>query len=105
MGGYAEGGTVNDPSPPEPDPQSAQQMQAGANQSGWQPDVWKKNLGLSDGGMVDETGLDPDHETMLNECAEECMDAVKNGDRSAFRNALEVLVTDILGKQSMEDEE
>ena len=59
---------------------------------------------LAGGGFADETGLDPDHETMLNECAEECMDAIKNGDRSAFRNALSVLVSDILNSHEDEDE-
>ncbi len=51
---YAQGGGVDDV--PEPDPKKAKEMEAGATQSGWQPEQWGKNLkeglGLSAGGKV-----------------------------------------------------
>lgn len=84
MGGYAAGGSIKNPINYPQGPS------------------WAEGGKISD-GMKDETGMDADHETMLNECAEECMDAIKNGDRTAFRNALEVLIHDSMMK--MDDEE
>lgn len=55
---YAEGGAVKSDSDDSPkiDPKKAKEMEAGANESGWQPEQWKKNLkeGLhfSEGGVV-----------------------------------------------------
>jgi hypothetical protein len=57
------------------------------------------------GGMEEDTGMDPDHEAMLDECAGECLDAIKTDDKMGFRDALKVLVADILNKHMEEDED
>ena len=56
----AQGGEVkmaNGGSVPEPDKKKAKEMQAGATQSGWQPDQWVANakaaVGMAEGGEVD----------------------------------------------------
>jgi hypothetical protein len=84
MGGYAEGGTVPD-------------------------DDSQKTLGeiigypKAEGGEVEDGMMDdPDHEAMLDQCADECMQAIEMKDKTAFRHAIEFLIMDVL---SQNDEE
>ena|ERR1700679_2187161 len=85
MGGYAEGGDTS---------------------GGTLGDKigYPKGGSMAEGGMMDDTGLDPDRESMLDECAGECMDAIKNDDKMAFRHAIEFLVQDLLNQMD-EDKE
>jgi hypothetical protein len=46
-----------------------------------------------------------DHEALIDHCAIECMNAIENKDKAAFKQAFEVLVVDILDKLSMDMEE
>lgn len=46
--------------------------------------------------------MDQDHEAMMDHCALECMNALESKDKSAFREAFQVLISDILDKLSME---
>lgn len=53
----AEGGEVGSTGKsksdvPEPSKKGAEDVQKGATESGWQPEKWKKNLGLAEGGEV-----------------------------------------------------
>ena len=47
---------------------------------------------------------DQDHESMMDMCAMECMHAIENKDKDAFRDAFQVLVSDIVTKMSNEME-
>lgn len=53
--------------------------------------------------MEDEIKTD-DHETMMDQCAQECMEAIESKDKAKFRESFEVLVADILNKMSSDDE-
>lgn len=46
-----------------------------------------------------------DHETMMDQCAAECMEAIESKDKDKFREAFEVLVADILTKMSADESE
>ncbi len=48
--------------------------------------------------------MDEDSESLMDHCALECMNAIESKDKTAFRQAFEVLVTDILTKLSDEME-
>lgn len=92
MGGYAEGGTAKSGS-------------TLGSIIGYPQGPSLAMGGYADGGMMDDTGMDADQEAMLDECAKECMEAIKSGDSSGFRSALEALVSGMLDKNSQEDEE
>lgn len=93
MGGYDEGGTVSNPPTPPPDPDDNKKKTIG--------DIigYPKGASLAEGGDV----MDDDHETMIDQCVGECMDAIKSGDKMAFRDALEFVIGDILSKMKDED--
>lgn len=42
--------------------------------------------------------VDADHEAVMDHLASECMDAISNKDKQAFKECLDVLLTDILNK-------
>jgi hypothetical protein len=82
MGGYADGGSVP----------STDDVTLG------------KKIGYPSGASLAEGGdVDSDHESMMDECAQECMEALKTGDKMAFRDALKVLISDVLNNH--EDKE
>lgn len=50
--------------------------------------------------------VDGDHEMLMDQCAQECMDAIESKDKSAFKEALHTLIADLLMKmESSEGEE
>lgn len=54
---------------------------------------------MAEGGEVDG-----DAEALVDQCAMECMKAIEGGDKAAFRQSLEALVSDIVMKmQEMPD--
>ena len=58
--------------------------------------------------MSEEPGFDQDqddHETLMDGCASECMEAIEAKDKPKFREAFGTLVADILNKMGMEHEE
>jgi hypothetical protein len=64
----------------------------------------KKHLaygGYAEGGMAEE--LFPDHETLMNHIALECMSGIASQDKELFMQAFHVLVEDVL-RNMMEDE-
>jgi hypothetical protein len=84
MGGYADGGTVK--SPPSQPPSN--------------PIGYPQGASWAEGGDVDS-----DRESMMDQCADECIQAIKSGDKMAFRDALKVFISDVLSKHMDEDEE
>lgn len=51
----------------------------------------------AEGGEV-EGPADGDDEMLMDQCASECMEAIEKKDKSAFKDALQVLVSDMLRK-------
>ena len=47
---------------------------------------------------------DSDHEAVMDHVALECMNAIQAKDKGAFKEALEVLVSDIVSKLQIPDE-
>lgn len=41
-------------------------------------------------------------ESLLDQCAKECMDAIERKDPKAFRNALEAIVSDLMSRDQEE---
>lgn len=60
------------------------------------------NSCYAEGGEVDSDG---DNESMMDQCAMECMEAIEAKDKAKFREAFEVLVADILNKMGSEEGE
>jgi len=62
---YADGGDVRSNKGPVIVKKSAEEIQKGATQSGWQPDTWKKNIkeafGYADGGQVGYPAIMKEH--------------------------------------------
>ncbi len=44
-----------------------------------------------------------DNETLLDQCAMECMEAIEQKDKSKFLEAFQVLVADLLSKMSSDE--
>ena len=52
-----------------------------------------------------EENEDSDHESMMDSCAKECMQAIEDKDKDAFRESFEVLVADILNKMTGDEDD
>lgn len=60
----------------------------------------EKGKHMAEGGEVDS-----DHESMMDQCAMEAMQAIEHKDKAGFRSSFEVLLSDLLNKMSSEHEE
>jgi hypothetical protein len=61
---------------------------------------------MAEGGEMEPDGDEGmDSSTLIDHCAGEMMDALKSGDKSAFVDALHVLVADLMQKMGSEPEE
>jgi uncharacterized protein involved in copper resistance len=59
-----------------------------------------KSQHMAEGGEAMELEEHEDH--LLDDVAMECMEAIENKDKEAFRDALHVLISDVIHKMSME---
>jgi len=59
----------------------------------------RKAQHMDEGGEV----MDDDNEAVMDHCALECMHAIENKDKEAFREAFHVMVADVLNKLSMDE--
>jgi hypothetical protein len=63
----------------------------------------RKAQHMAEGGEAMEMEMHEDH--LLDDVAMECMEAIENKDKETFKDALHVLISDIIHKMSMEMEE
>lgn len=63
------------------------------------PKPEKKELAsFADGGDIDVEMDMGDGDMLMDQCAQECMDALKSGDKSAFKSAMEAMVSELMQK-------
>lgn len=103
-GHYADGGEVStQPSPPPPkvDKDGYDNMGNKVHKDTSVIDGVNHALGnYADGGDVDAEGDDSE---MLDHCVGECMEAMKSGDKAAFKDAMYVMMADMMRKMGKED--
>lgn len=109
-GNYAEGGLAHDPSKydkdgnrlagnsgpaPSPTPQGEEETRV----KGQLADAF----GHAKGGEVEDDASDGDHDMMMDQCAHECMEAMKSGDKAMFKDSLYTLMADMMSKMGKDE--
>ena len=49
--------------------------------------------------------MDEEHESLMDQCAMECFEAIEAKDKAKFRESFEVLLSDLLNKMEMNEGE
>lgn len=109
-GNYADGGLAHDPSKynedgsrkagvtppaPSPTPQGENETRVKSQLAG--------AFGHAEGGEIEDDASDGDHDMMMDQCAHECMEAMKSGDKAMFKDALYTLMADMMSKMGKDE--
>lgn len=57
----------------------------------------------ADGGDVEDMDMGKDDDMLMDHCVGECMEAIKSGDKAAFKDAMHTMMADFMGKMGKED--
>lgn len=102
---YADGGMIStqpSPTPKKVDKDGYDSMGNKVKKDTSAIDSVNHALGnYADGGEVEESG--DDHEMVMDQCADECMEALKSGDKAGFKSAMHAMMADFMSKMGKED--
>lgn len=99
--GYAKGGMYADGGPVSPAPQPTPMDDVGPHEQQARNALagafGGKQKKMAEGGEVDEDG-----DMLMDQCAHECMEAMKSGDKMAFKDAMMAMVHEVMEKMGKE---